>query len=166
MARRVEEIHDGGSRVVVEESVPPTESAHASEVVGEETVTHGDGWYATQGVVRTIQGVIAVITLGLESLLAFRFAFLLAGANPGNGFVDFIYDSTNWLVDPFEGIANPSTVGDDGVFDPATLITMAVVMVVAALIVLALSALTSYSGTGAHSTTRTTSRHGHSSHEG
>jgi hypothetical protein len=106
--------------------------------------------------------IIAVITLALEALLGFRFAFLLAGANPTNGFVDFIYDSSNWLVDPFEGIAATSAV-DGGVFDPATLIAMAVVMVVAALVVLALSALTAYSGSGSHATTRTTSRHGHAS---
>jgi hypothetical protein len=129
-------------------------------VVGEETVTHGDSWYAARGAVRSIQALIAVIALALESLLAFRFVFLLTGANANNGFVDFIYDSTNWLVDPFEGIASTSEV-DGGVFDPATLIAMAVVMVVAALIILALSAITTYPGAGGHATTRTTSRHGH-----
>jgi hypothetical protein len=155
MTRQVEEVRE--TRVVDNTDVVDT---HGSEVVNEEAVSHGDSWYATRGAVRSVQMIIAVITLALESLLAFRFVFLLTGANANNGFVDFIYDSTNWLVDPFEGIANTSEV-NGGVFDPATLIAMAVVMVVAALVVLALSALTTYPGSGTHATTRTTSRHGH-----
>jgi hypothetical protein len=165
MSRRVEEIHDGGRTVTVVEDRDVAEATHGSEVVGEEVVTHGDGWYATRGVVRSVQMIIAVITLALESLLAFRFVFLLTGANAANGFVDFIYDASNWLVDPFEGIASTSASGD-GVFDPATLIAMAVVMVVAALVILALSALTAYSGTGSQATTRTVSRHGHGTRHG
>jgi hypothetical protein len=139
--------------------------SHDTEVVGEEVVDHGDPWYAARGAVRTVQMLIAVVALALESLLAFRFAFLLTEANPSNGFVDFIYDSTNWLVDPFEGIASTSSVDGGGVFDPATLIAMAVVMVVATLLILLLSAFTAYPGSGSHATARTTSRHGHGSRE-
>jgi hypothetical protein len=163
VSRQVEEIRESERRVVHDPDAVDTR--HDSEVLGEEVVTHGDPWHAARGVVRSIQMLIGVVVLALESLLAFRFVFLLTGANPNNGFVDFIYDSTGWLVDPFEGIASTSDTGD-GVFDPATLIAMAVVMVVGVLVVLALSALTAYSGTGSRVTTRTSSRHGHASHEG
>jgi len=37
-------------------------------------------------------------------LLALRFIFALLGANPGNGFVNFIYSSSHPFVAPFFGI--------------------------------------------------------------
>lgn len=74
----------------------------------------------------------------LEALLAFRFVFRLLGANPAAGFVRFIYNITDPFISPFVGIfgtaSNPG-VSTVSVFEPATLIAMAVYALVAWLIV-------------------------------
>ncbi len=65
----------------------------------------------------------------LELLLAFRFIFKLLGANPGSGFVSFIYSLSGVFLLPFEGIfRSVATEGIEAkaVFEPATLIAMAV----------------------------------------
>ena len=72
----------------------------------------------------------------VEAALGFRLGLLLAGANPSNGFVDFIYDVSGPLVYPFEGIVSNGTV-DGGVFEPASLIAM-IVYLVAGLILVAI----------------------------
>ncbi|MCX7711823.1 MAG: YggT family protein [Clostridia bacterium] len=73
--------------------------------------------------------------LGLiEVLLAFRFLFMLLGANPRSGFVSFLYTVTGIFVSPFTGIFNSFTTGGlaaRSVFDPATLIGMIVYAVIA-----------------------------------
>jgi len=63
----------------------------------------------------------------LEVLLAFRFLFMLLGANPRSGFTSFLYAVTGIFISPFAGIFNPvSTTGlaSKSVFDPATIIAM------------------------------------------
>ncbi len=65
----------------------------------------------------------------LELLLAFRFIFKLLGANPGSGFVSFIYSLSGVFLSPFQGIfRSVVTKGIEAraVFEPATLIAMAV----------------------------------------
>lgn len=64
----------------------------------------------------------------VETLLGFRLGFRLANANPNNGFVDFIYDITGPMIEPFEGIASNRSV-DGGVLEPATVIAMVVFLV-------------------------------------
>jgi hypothetical protein len=80
----------------------------------------GDPWNIARGWVRMVGAWIMVVLAVVETLLIFRLGFQLASANPNNGFVDFIYDVTGGLVDPFEGIARNRSVGDGGVFEPAT----------------------------------------------
>jgi hypothetical protein len=74
--------------------------------------------------VRTISLVLFAILAAVETMLAFRLAFLAAGANAANNFVEFIYDSTGWLADPFEGIIANRAMDGGGTFEPATLIAM------------------------------------------
>ena len=65
----------------------------------------------------------------LEVLLAFRFFLKLFGANPSSGFVDFVYNVSAIFVAPFAGIFNTSTADGDvvtSVFEPATLVALAV----------------------------------------
>ncbi len=83
---------------------------------------------------RTLAIWIALILAAVEAVLVFRLAFALGGANPANGFVDFIYDITGPLVSPFEGIARDRSVGGGGVFEPETLIAMVVYLVAAVLL--------------------------------
>jgi len=146
--RTTEEVDEYGHQATV---VDQTNDHHEdAAVAGSEEVveTHADGSEVVRGVFRTVAALVGVATVALLTLLAFRFGFLMAGANPTNGFVDFIYDASDWLVDPFEGIASTSRVGDDGIFDPATLIAMAVVVAVGMLIIMVLWALTSIPSTG------------------
>ncbi|WP_333783040.1 hypothetical protein [Lutispora saccharofermentans] len=70
----------------------------------------------------------------IEVLLAFRFIFKLLGANPRNGFVSFIYSIAGIFMAPFSGIFYSSTTNGlaaKSVFEPATLIGMAVYAVLA-----------------------------------
>ena len=61
----------------------------------------------------------------LETLLAFRFVFLLLGANAANEFVNFIYRLSNVFVSPFYGIFGQINTSVRS-FDPATLVAMVV----------------------------------------
>lgn len=52
------------------------------------------------------QMIVQYLTGIIVSLLTLRFILALFGANPGNGFVNFIYDVTAPLVAPFQGLFN------------------------------------------------------------
>jgi hypothetical protein len=67
----------------------------------------------------------------IDIVIGIRFILKLAGASEGNGFVDFIYNITDPLVRPFEGIFDEQTVGDDGIFEPEALIAILVYAIVA-----------------------------------
>ena len=80
-----------------------------------------------QTIIGTIFGVI-------EILLAFRLVFKLLGANPTNGFVQGIYTVTQFMVGIFEGIFSRATtagIETTSVLEPATLIAMVVVALIA-----------------------------------
>src|SRR5439155_261724 len=72
------------------------------------------GWI---GVFAAWMGIALAV---VEVIIGFRLGFLLAGANPSNGFVDFIYDISDPLTDPFQGIFTNRSV-DGGIFEPASL---------------------------------------------
>src|SRR3982751_2226024 len=79
--------------------------------------------------VSTVGSVLYILLGLLEAALAFRFFFLLLGANPNSGFVSFIYGLTDPLVSPFYsvfGTAVAHTGNVTSVFDPNTLLAMAV----------------------------------------
>lgn len=84
---------------------------------------------------------IGIVVFGLiETLLAFRFIFKLAGANPDNTLISVLYRTTDFMVKIFASIFTPGT--SDGletvsVIEPGTIIAMIVV----ALIALAVSKL-------------------------
>lgn len=70
----------------------------------------------------------------IEVLLAFRFIFRLLGANPLSGFVSFIYSITGIFIAPFWGIFNSfvsNGLAARSVFEPATVIGMAVYAIAA-----------------------------------
>lgn len=80
---------------------------------------------AASGAARIIYVLVGIV----EGLLAIRFIFKLAGANPGSSFVMFIYSITDVLTAPFRGIfrtAATEGVETTSVFEPATLIAMAI----------------------------------------
>jgi len=80
-------------------------------------------WYVKSK--NTIWYILSVI----EVLLLLRFIFRLLGANTGSGFTIFLYSITNILTMPFSGIFNPvrsAGLVTSSVFEPATIIAMAI----------------------------------------
>jgi len=78
---------------------------------------------------------ILIVVFGLiETLLAFRFIFKLAGANPENTLIKMLYDTTQFMVAIFASIFTPAT--SDGletvsVIEPGTIIAMIVIALIA-----------------------------------
>jgi hypothetical protein len=145
---------------VLEEAEGPALETTDHEVAGEEEaiVSHADSWTVARGWLRTLGAFIAVAFAVIEVLLLFRFSFLLAGANAANGFVDFIYDVTGWMVEPFDNIIAAETV-DGGIFDPGTLIAIVVYAAVALLLTMFLWAASSAPSTSGERAVTTRSRH-------
>lgn len=82
----------------------------------------------------TGQKIASIIFGVIEVALGFRLVFKLLGANPENAFVQGIYTFTWIFVGIFEGIfSRVTTKGAEttAVFEPATLIAMVVIAVIA-----------------------------------
>ena len=65
----------------------------------------------------------------IEVILIFRFVLKLLGANPSNGFVDFVYAVTGVLTAPFDsifGVVKPQAGNVSSVFEPSILVAGAV----------------------------------------
>ncbi len=78
--------------------------------------------------------IVMVLFSVVEVVLAFRFFFKLTGANPGNVFVKGLYSFTQFFVGIFEGIFSISTTPGaetEAIFEPATLIAIIVVGLIA-----------------------------------
>ena len=118
---------------------------HNDAAIADEEVatTQASPWEIASGWVRAIGLIIGVTILAIETALGFRLAFSMTAANPNNSFVDFIYDITGPLVSPFDGIISNRGVGDNGVFEPASVIAMVVYAIAALLVILLLNALAS-----------------------
>jgi uncharacterized protein YggT (Ycf19 family) len=71
----------------------------------------------------------------LLTLLAFRFVFILLGANRANAFADFIYDVSHPFAAPFFGLFNYDTDYGVAKLELSTLVAMAVYALVAYAIV-------------------------------
>ena len=85
----------------------------------------------------TARRIVGVIVGVIEVVLAFRLIFKLLGANPNNQFVQIIYNITQFLVGMFEGIFSRVTASGaqtKAFFDPATLIAMVVIAIIAGFI--------------------------------
>ena len=82
----------------------------------------------------TSKRIVGVIFAVVEVVLAFRLIFKGLGANPSNGFVRAIYGVTQFLVGIFEGIFSRGTASGAetvAIFEPATLIVMVVIGLIA-----------------------------------
>jgi uncharacterized protein YggT (Ycf19 family) len=134
--RQDEETADGsGQRTATVEDRPIARD----ESVVEEQVVHSSsgGWNLARGWVRSLGAVILVALAVVETLLVGRLAFLLAEANATNGFVNFIYDVSKPLAEPFQGI-----VANSGNLEYASAIAMVVYAVAALLLIAVLFAIT------------------------
>jgi YggT family protein len=77
-------------------------------------------------IIRAINFVTSIIVIGLS----LRFILRLFSADPDAGFVEFIYNSTSNLLDPFRGIFSKYVIEPGSVFEFSTL--FAIVMYVLA----------------------------------
>lgn len=68
--------------------------------------------------------IVNLIGFVIFALLAIRFLLSLFGANRGNGFADFIYDTSHPLVSPFFGLFNYIPQFGTARFEFETLIAM------------------------------------------
>lgn len=78
---------------------------------------------------QTLANIIYFIAGLFEIALGFRLVLKVMGANPGSGFVSFIYGFTQLLIMPFRGIfptAVSSGIEVRSVFEPAVLVAMVV----------------------------------------
>ena len=92
-----------------------------------ETVNTKPVSYAAKRVVGVLFGLVEVI-------LCARLILKLLGANPANSIVKAIYNVTQFFVGLFEGIFGKVSATEGSVFEPATLIAIIVVAVVAWLV--------------------------------
>jgi ABC-type Co2+ transport system permease subunit len=74
------------------------------------------------------QSIVGAIFGVIEAILAFRLIFKLLGANPENVFVNGIYTVTQPFVGIFEGIFPQISIKGTAGVEPATLIAMAVII--------------------------------------
>ncbi|HVW22947.1 MAG TPA: hypothetical protein VHB51_00455 [Candidatus Saccharimonadales bacterium] len=109
-------------RVVTTQEAAP--AATTTGAARQTTVVHpGPGIVAARAI-WWIAGVILV-------LLGFRFVLALLGANPSNGFANFIYTTSHPFVAPFFGLFSYDTRLGVSRFEIYTLIAMAVYAVIA-----------------------------------
>jgi len=75
--------------------------------------------------------IIWLLTGILLILLAFRFVFALLGANPSNGFANFIYSTSHPFVAPFFGLFHYNVLNlGYARFEVYTLVAMAIYAVI------------------------------------
>ncbi len=109
-------LHDGDAAQTTKE---------IRETTDDYAVTDAYGQSMAERVIWFIAGIIM-------ALLALRFVLSLLGANPGNGFANFIYDTSHPLVSPFFNLFNYNVI-DYGVsrFELYTLFAMIVYAIAA-----------------------------------
>ena len=136
---------------VLDDPVVVQDHREARSEEGEVLTRRPDGYTLARGWMRTFNLFVGFFLMLIETALAFRLAFKLGGANANNGFVNFIYDVSNPFISPFKGIANHSTSGST-IFEPETVIAMAVWAVVAIILVVLVNIVTSAPAPAEHST--------------
>lgn len=66
----------------------------------------------------------------IEGVILLRFILRLIGANTQNGFVTFIYNTTNAFVNIFKGITGEIATGPAAEFEVSALIAMLVIWLI------------------------------------
>jgi hypothetical protein len=81
-------------------------------------------------------------TAVVESVLGLRFLLKLFGANDGNGFVDWVYEMSGALLEPFRGIFPAKVFENQYVFEFSTLFAMLMYAIGALLLMWLITAVT------------------------
>lgn len=84
---------------------------------------------------RFVIGVINFVFGFIIFGLILRFFFRLIGASPTADFVEFLYNSTNPLLQPFRGMFQPYVIEDGSVLEFTTLVAIILYMIAAWLLV-------------------------------
>lgn len=113
----------GGPPVYRERHVYEGPATTTDDVVDDGVVYYSSGYILARRIVYFTLGII-------EFLLLFRFLLRLFGANPLSPFAAFIYAITGVFVYPFTGLF-PDVGAGRAVFEPQTLVAMAVYAVIA-----------------------------------
>lgn len=79
--------------------------------------------------------LINVFTGAVLAVLGIRFVFKLLGANPVNDFVDWIYETSAVLLQPFRGIFPVEVIDRTYVLEFSTLFAMMIYAVVGYLLI-------------------------------
>lgn len=110
-------------------AIHPTHRVHTVDDVDDrEVVATAHPSSIAERIVWLVAGIIL-------ALLAVRFILALFGANPGNGFANFIYTTSHPFVTPFFGLFNYNYINDGiGRFEVFTLVAMAVYAIIAAIL--------------------------------
>ena len=82
---------------------------------------------------RVVAGLINFFLAIVEIFLGLRVILRFFEANPDNGFVRWIYDSSSTLMEPFRGIFHSAVIGTDHVIDFSALFAMVVYGLIAML---------------------------------
>lgn len=91
-------------------------------------------------ITRLVVGLINFFLGLVEIFLAVRIILRFFAANPSNGFVQWIYNSSNILMQPFRGVFPSANIGHNHVVDFSALFAM----VVYGLIALAFASLANW----------------------
>ena len=77
--------------------------------------------------------IVSVLFSAVEIILGLRLILKLLGANAANSFIEILYGMTGFFVKLFEGIFSRISINEasGAVFEPATLIAMVVVALIA-----------------------------------
>lgn len=77
-------------------------------------------------ITRMVTGLINFFVALVEIFLVLRVALRFFAANPDNGFVQFIYNSSDVLLQPFRGIFPATNIGNNHIVDFTALFAMVV----------------------------------------
>jgi hypothetical protein len=89
----------------------------------ETTTVYGHRISAAEQLIRAVTGL-------LSALLALRFVVALFSANPANPIVNVVFNTTNWLVRPFQNWFGTMPSGGGGYIDLPALATIVAVTLV------------------------------------
>ena len=88
----------------------------------------------------------------VEGFLGLRFLLKLFGANPNTGFVDWVYDMSDVLLEPFRGIFPTKVFDDKFIFEFTTLFAMLMYAILGLILVYLINAVTAVADTGTEET--------------
>lgn len=88
----------------------------------------------------------------VEGFLGLRFLLKLFGANANTGFVDWVYEMSAVLLEPFRGIFPAKVFENQYVFEFSTLFAMMMYAIVGLVLIYLINAVTAAADTGTEET--------------